>query len=744
MEPNNFLEELLKSKVDESAVNALVGSLESRLSGHSRTNAASLSSNPAAMQVPKLSNMSDTTISINNILSNSKTQSTPSYATTESSIISNSLTHKMIVPRGTTSTATTAPRNQSKKANVGSTTAAQKFSTIPSNPNVISMSSTSSSVRPIIAPGVRSQLGSTPIASKLNRPSTPLSGTPATTNPSTRYIARASMATNPRAANPNLASPTSTIYSSNQPIRSASKGAIHGISNYSPITTRPTVAASAMSTDDINGVLMKLRSFLDTLISGAPKDVQNSVKDYVQKLIKNEMTVDNFLKAFHSNKDASQQEKLKQFLQYALPLYRQVNSENSGTKKSQTTSVPRQTTIKATTAQPHSHISTSAQDSKATVRNTIAISTSNTVPTTRYASMSQYTVTSPKSQPKSKQAAATSLASSTNTTVAQSKIVQSLKVVPVITSATTPVRTSSTTTTKPQAKSSSKSTHKANSAKSTKSTPTSHSSSSSTTPATLKTPSTATNAPATTTKDHTIEEEDENDITSMAGVNLMEESAALHSSLISSDTKSCKDTIGLTSSALQNKIKKIALKYGIKEVSSEVTSLISHAAEERLRNIMERLAVISRHRVETLKDDSMYVVADEIRSRLQIFEQLDKLERKRKDEQEKEMLMRIAKSRSRQEDPEQAKLKEKAKQMQLDEEERLRKTAANTTALAAIGRRKRKTEDSVHVSQGTPSQNVLKKPRRIRTATMKDLAFELESEKGTSKSLFLYKAYFKL
>lgn len=39
----------------------------------------------------------------------------------------------------------------------------------------------------------------------------------------------------------------------------------------------------------------------------------------------------------------------------------------------------------------------------------------------------------------------------------------------------------------------------------------------------------------------------------------------------------------------------------------------------------------------------MYVVADEIRSRLQIFEQLDKLERKRKDEQEKEMLMRIAK-----------------------------------------------------------------------------------------------------
>lgn len=35
--------------------------------------------------------------------------------------------------------------------------------------------------------------------------------------------------------------------------------------------------------------------------------------------------------------------------------------------------------------------------------------------------------------------------------------------------------------------------------------------------------------------------------------------------------------------------------------------------------------------------------------------------------------------------------------MQLDEEERLRKTAANTTALAAIGRRKRKTEDSVQV-----------------------------------------------
>lgn len=127
--------------------------------------------------------------------------------------------------------------------------------------------------------------------------------------------------------------------------------------------------------------------------------------------------------------------------------------------------------------------------------------------------------------------------------------------------------------------------------------------------------------------------------------------------------------------------------------------------------------------------------------------------------------MRAAKSRSRQEDPEQARLKEKAKQLQQEEEELIRKRAANSTALAAIGpRKKRKLDEALEgsSSSSTPgssstsaspssssalgNQNDVRKqvPRqRMRRVLLKDLIFVMEQEKETTKSLLLYKALLK-
>jgi hypothetical protein len=39
----------------------------------------------------------------------------------------------------------------------------------------------------------------------------------------------------------------------------------------------------------------------------------------------------------------------------------------------------------------------------------------------------------------------------------------------------------------------------------------------------------------------------------------------------------------------------------LEETSSEVAALISHATQERLRNIVEKLAVIAEHRIDLIK-----------------------------------------------------------------------------------------------------------------------------------------------
>lgn len=41
--------------------------------------------------------------------------------------------------------------------------------------------------------------------------------------------------------------------------------------------------------------------------------------------------------------------------------------------------------------------------------------------------------------------------------------------------------------------------------------------------------------------------------------------------------------------------------HGLEEPSSEVAALISHAAQERLRNLVEKLAVIAEHRIDLIK-----------------------------------------------------------------------------------------------------------------------------------------------
>ncbi|CAG01222.1 unnamed protein product [Tetraodon nigroviridis] len=130
-------------------------------------------------------------------------------------------------------------------------------------------------------------------------------------------------------------------------------------------------------------------------------------------------------------------------------------------------------------------------------------------------------------------------------------------------------------------------------------------------------------------------------------------------------------------------------RFGVTEVPMEAVTFISHAAQSRLRTVIEKVSTVAQHRLDSCKDDEYYEQTADVRSQLRFFEQLERIEKQRKDEQEREILLKAAKSRSRQEDPEQARLKQKAKEMQQQELAQMRQRDANLTALAAIGPRKK-------------------------------------------------------
>ncbi|XP_058418358.1 transcription initiation factor TFIID subunit 4 isoform X2 [Diceros bicornis minor] len=256
------------------------------------------------------------------------------------------------------------------------------------------------------------------------------------------------------------------------------------------------------------------------------------------------------------------------------------------------------------------------------------------------------------------------------------------------------------------------------------------------------------------------DDDDINDVASMAGVNLSEESArilATNSELVGTLTRSCKDETFLLPAPLQRRILEIGKKHGITELHPDVVSYVSHATQQRLQNLVEKISETAQQKNFSYKDDDRYEQASDVRAQLKFFEQLDQIEKQRKDEQEREILMRAAKSRSRQEDPEQLRLKQKAKEMQQQELAQMRQRDANLTALAAIGPRKKRKVDSPGPGSGAegsgpgsavPGSSGVGTPRqftrqRITRVNLRDLIFCLENERETSHSLLLYKAFLK-
>ncbi|KAL1440045.1 hypothetical protein MTO96_009862 [Rhipicephalus appendiculatus] len=250
------------------------------------------------------------------------------------------------------------------------------------------------------------------------------------------------------------------------------------------------------------------------------------------------------------------------------------------------------------------------------------------------------------------------------------------------------------------------------------------------------------------------DDDDINDVAAMGGVNLVEESQrilASNAEIVGTQIRSCKDENFLFTNPLQRRITSIAVKYGIEEIPSDVVALISHATQERLKTLVQKLGIVAEHRLENIKTDSRYEVTQDVKAQLKFLEELDRLEKKRHEEQEREILLRAAKSRSKMEDPEQLKLKQKAKEMQKAEMEEMRQREANMTALLAIGPRKKlKTENSGNAGGGLGTGSGLnnsfsKLPMRprVKRVNLKDILFLMEQERDSIHSTLLYKSYLK-
>ncbi|XP_038622442.1 transcription initiation factor TFIID subunit 4B, partial [Tachyglossus aculeatus] len=254
-------------------------------------------------------------------------------------------------------------------------------------------------------------------------------------------------------------------------------------------------------------------------------------------------------------------------------------------------------------------------------------------------------------------------------------------------------------------------------------------------------------------------EDDINDVTSMAGVNLSEENAcilATNAKLVGTLVRSCKEEPFLLPAVLQRRILDTGRRHDITELSSEVVNLISLATQERLRGLLEKLTVIAQHRMTSYKESEKYTLSNDTRSQLRFLEKLDHLEKQRKDEEEREMLFRAAKSRSNKEDPEQLRLKQKAKEFQQMALAQMQQRDANITALAAIGPRKKRplgssvgpgsecsngTAFGSGLSSGTVVKHLLRP--RVTRVCLRDLIFCMEQEKETKHSLALYQAFLK-
>ncbi|KAK9705117.1 hypothetical protein RND81_07G034600 [Saponaria officinalis] len=188
-----------------------------------------------------------------------------------------------------------------------------------------------------------------------------------------------------------------------------------------------------------------------------------------------------------------------------------------------------------------------------------------------------------------------------------------------------------------------------------------------------------------------------NDVTAVSGVNLREEEEQLFSipkddNRVSEASRKAvleeEDRMILQKNPLKKKLAEIMTRCGLKNLSNDVERCLSLCVEERLRALISSLIRISKQRADSEKSKHNTVVTSDVR------EQILMINQKARDEWEKKQA-EADKLRKQNEQPdnsaaldlEKEKDEGRAKSLKVnkDEDDKMRTTAANVAARAAVG-----------------------------------------------------------
>ncbi|XP_023554166.1 transcription initiation factor TFIID subunit 4b isoform X2 [Cucurbita pepo subsp. pepo] len=185
-----------------------------------------------------------------------------------------------------------------------------------------------------------------------------------------------------------------------------------------------------------------------------------------------------------------------------------------------------------------------------------------------------------------------------------------------------------------------------------------------------------------------------NDVTAVSGVNIREEEEQLFSSA-KEDSRASEasrkvvqeeeERLLLQKAPLQKKLMEIMAKYGLKSMSNDVEKCLSLSVEERLRGIISNLIRLSKQRVDTEKPRHRTHITSDVRQQIMLVNQKAREEWEKK-QAEEEKLRKLN-------DPEDGsdvagdkdKDEGRMKSVNKEEDDKMRTTAANVAARAAVG-----------------------------------------------------------
>ncbi|WOL17649.1 transcription initiation factor TFIID subunit 4b-like isoform X2 [Canna indica] len=188
-----------------------------------------------------------------------------------------------------------------------------------------------------------------------------------------------------------------------------------------------------------------------------------------------------------------------------------------------------------------------------------------------------------------------------------------------------------------------------------------------------------------------------NDVTAVSGVNLREEEEQLLSGMkeesrASEATRRVvqeeEERLILQKATLQKKLSDIMSKCGLKNIGGDVERCLSMCVEERLKGLISYLIRLSKQRVDTEKSRHRFVITSDVRRQILSMNQKAKedWDKKQTEESEKHRKVNEADGNTGV-DTEKDKEEGRSKTVKVNKEEddKLRTTAANVAARAAVG-----------------------------------------------------------